>query len=141
MRNKSSPGSTSSKRSAEHGFTLVEIMVALAVFSLAALALTRLQGATIRGAGLVDETLVAQIVARNVALDAVTEAQPPAPGRVTGAETNGGRTWNWTCLVSPTGDPRVVRINVEVANRTGQVVGRLTAVRPPTLPAVIGANA
>lgn len=131
-------GFTSLKRSAEHGFTLVEIMVALAVFSLAVLALVRLQGATIRGAGLVDETLVAQIVARNVALDAITEVGPPAPGRVTGAETNGGRTWNWTRLVSPTGDPRVVRIDVEVANRAGQVVGRLTAVRPPT---VAGAGA
>ena len=37
-------------RSAEHGFTLLEMLVALAVFSLAALALVRLQGVTLRTA-------------------------------------------------------------------------------------------
>ena len=44
----------------ERGFTLIEIMVALAVFSLAALALVRLESATIRGAAILDETLVAR---------------------------------------------------------------------------------
>ncbi|WP_333994239.1 type IV pilus modification PilV family protein [Sphingomonas sp. 22R3R2A-7] len=36
-------------RRPERGFTLIEIMVALAVFSLAAMALVRLESATIRG--------------------------------------------------------------------------------------------
>ena len=52
---------------AEGGFTLIEIMVALAVFSLAVLALLRLETATIRGARVLDDSLVAGIVARNVA--------------------------------------------------------------------------
>jgi general secretion pathway protein I len=128
---------SSPRRSAEDGFTLVEIMVALAVFSLAVLALVRLEGATVRGAGIVEDTLVAQLVARNVALDAMTEAEPPATGRTAGQEANGGRGWTWTRIVSPTGDPRVVRIDVAVANRSGQVVGRLTAVRPPSVPATV----
>lgn len=117
---------------ADGGFTLIEVMVALAVFGLAVLALVRLEGAAVRGAATVEEATVAQIVARNVALDAMTEAIPPAPGRTDGAEANGGRTWRWTRLVSPTGDPRVVRIDVAVTGRAGQVVGRMTAVRPPS---------
>ena len=48
----------------DRGFTLIEIMVALAVFSLAAMALVRLESATIRGASILDDTLVAQMVAR-----------------------------------------------------------------------------
>ncbi len=40
-------GFESQWRSAEHGFTLIEMMVALAIFSLAALALLRLEGATV----------------------------------------------------------------------------------------------
>lgn len=113
----------------------MEIMVALAVFSLAAMALIRLEGATIRGAGVLDRTLLAQIVARNVAYEAVTDARPPASGATRGAEANGGRTWNWTRNVTPTGDPRIVRIDVAVADGSGRVVARLTAVRPPSEPA------
>lgn len=123
----------SSRALVEDGFTLIEVMVALAVFSLAILALVRLEGAAVRGAGIIDEAAVAQLVARNVALDAMTDAVPPAPGRSDGGEVNGGRTWRWTRQVSPTGDPRVVRIDVAVSNRTGQVVGRLTMVRPPSI--------
>lgn len=119
------------RRSVEHGFTLIEVMVALAVFSLAVLALVRLQGAGVRGAGLVDEALVAQMVARNVALDAYTEPQPPAPGRASGVERNGRSAWRWTRQVASIGDAGVVRIDVAVQNRAGQVVGRLTVVRPP----------
>ena len=115
---------------AERGFTLIEIMVALAVFSLAAMALVRLENATIRGASILDETLVAQMVARNVAIDAVTAAQPPTAGRVTGVETNGGQAWTWTRQVSALGGSSVLRIDVAVADRTGTQLGRLTMVRP-----------
>jgi general secretion pathway protein I len=118
----------------EQGFTLIEIMVALAVFSLAVLALVRLEGATVRGASIIDEDVAAELVARNVALEALTEADAPVPGRTTGAETNGGRAWRWTRQVSSVGDARVVRIDVAVANRRGQVVGRVTMIRPPSVP-------
>ncbi len=123
-------GFTLCRRYAEHGFTLIEIMVALAVFSLAAMALVRLESATIRGASILDETLVAQMVARNVAIDAVTSAQPPTAGRVTGVETNGGQPWTWTRQVSALGGSSVLRVDVAVADRTGTQLGRLTMVRP-----------
>ena len=116
---------------ADRGFTLIEIMVALAVFSLAVLALVRLEGATARGAGLIDQTTIGQLVARNVALDAYTEAQPPLAGLVTGAEVNAGRTWNWTRRVSAIGDVGVMRIDVAVTDPRGQQVGRMTMIRPP----------
>ena len=111
------------------GFTLIEMMVAVAVFSLAALALIRMEGATIRGATILDSTLTAQMVARNVAIEAVTDAKPPVTGTATGAEDNGGKTWRWTRTVTPTGDPRVLRIDVAVVNDAGRPAGRLTMVR------------
>lgn len=120
---------------AERGFTLIEVMVALAVFGLAALALVRLEGATIRGAGVLDRTLVARAVARNVAVEAVTDARPPATGLAQGAEVNGGARWTWTRRVSPTGDPRILRIAVAVADPAGQVLGRLEMLRAPPPPA------
>ena len=57
------------------------MLVALAVFSLAAMALVRLESTTIRGASILDETLVAQMVARNVAIDAVGDLLHAGPGR------------------------------------------------------------
>ena len=117
----------------ERGFTLVEMMVALAVFSLAALALIRLEGATIRGASILDSTLTAQMVARNVAIEAMTDARTPTIGIAKGVEQNGGRAWNWTRETRPTGDSRIVRIDVEVMDTAGSRKGHLTVVRTGTV--------
>ena len=46
----------------ESGFTLIEMLVALAIFSLAALALLRLQGATVTTTGQLQDQALAQIV-------------------------------------------------------------------------------
>jgi general secretion pathway protein I len=116
---------------AERGFTLIEIMVALAVFSLAALALIRLEGQTIRSTGILSATLLAQAVARNVAIEAVTDAEPPVRGRSSGVEQNGGRAWTWVREVQPLGDGDVMRIDVSVSDSSGAVLGRMTMVRPP----------
>ena len=113
------------------GFTLVEIMVALVVFSLAALALIRLEGQTIRSTGILSATLLAQAVARNVAIEAVTDAEPPVRGRSSGVEQNGGRAWTWVREVQPLGDGDVMRVDVSVSDRGGAVLGRMTMVRPP----------
>jgi len=116
-------------RLAERGFTLIEMMVALAVFSLAALALIRLEGATIRGASTLDTTLMAQIVARNVAYTAMTDARAPTLGVASGIERNGGRPWSWTRVVQPTGDARILKIDVTVMDPSGRSAGHLTVVR------------
>ncbi len=122
--------------SGTRGFTLIEIMVALVVLSLAALALIRLEGQTIRSTGVVSSTLLAQIVARNVAIEAVTDPQPPVRGRATGIEQAGGRSWTWARDVQPLGDGDVQRIDVAVSESDsgGAVLGRATMVRPPPAP-------
>ena len=117
------------RRSGAHGFTLIEMMVALAVFSLAALALIRLEGATIRGAATLDSTLMAQMVARNVAYEALTDARAPAIGTANGAEVNGSRRWSWTRVTQPTGDTRILKIAVSVTDASGRTAGQMTVVR------------
>ena len=123
-------GFTCFRRSPEHGFTLIEMMVALAVFSLAALALIRLEGATIRSTGILDETLVAQMVARNVAVDTLTDARPPALGTSSGTEVNGGRTWTWTRNARSLGGAIAVQIGVAPGTGPGRPIAHLMVVRP-----------
>ena len=117
------------------GFTLIEMMVALAVFGLAALALIRLEGAAIRTTATLDATTVAQMVARNVAIEALTDARMPVAGTLTGVDTNGGRQWPWTRTVAPLGDQGAMRIAVDVSDMAGSSLGHLVVVRaaPPAI--------
>ena len=66
------------RRSAEHGFTLIELMVALAVFSLVALTLLKLQGAIVRNSGEIGDRAVGQVVAHNLAVETLTDPRAPA---------------------------------------------------------------
>ncbi|MBX9795560.1 type II secretion system minor pseudopilin GspI, partial [Sphingomonas sp.] len=116
------------------GFTLLEVMVALVVFSLAALALIRLEGQAIRTVALLDDTALAQLVAHNVVVDSITDVRVPPRGETAGTETNGGRNWAWKRQVQPLGDQGAFRIDVTVLGADGAVAGRLTAVRPPAVP-------
>lgn len=117
------------RRRSARGFTLIEMMVALAVFSLAALALIRLETATIRGAAVLDTVVIGQIVARNIAVEALTDARPPTLGITRGRERNGGREWTWTRTTAPTGDVRILRVDVTVTDADGRSAGHLTVVR------------
>ena len=114
------------------GFTLIEMMVALAIFSLAALALLRLQGGTLKSTSQLQSSIVAGIVARNVVVEAVTDAAPPALGRTSGSEANAGRQWRWTRVVGRTGEARLQQITVTVADQSGRQAATLTAFRSAT---------
>jgi general secretion pathway protein I len=114
----------------ESGFTLLEMLVALAVFSLAALALLRLEGATVRQTGQLDERMIAQLVARNLAVETLTDPAPPPIGASAGETVNGGRRWRWSRVTSRTPDQRLVRVDISVATAGAPSV--LTIVRPAT---------
>lgn len=117
------------RRSTENGFTLIEMLVALAVFSLAALALLRLEGATLSSTHELDRRTMAQIVARNLAAETLTDPTPPPLGEAKGEEVNGGSTWRWTRAARRIGDGVATRIDISVADDAGQALASLTLVR------------
>lgn len=106
-------------RKAEQGFTLIEMLVALAIFSLAALALLRLGGATATNSASLSDQALAQIVARNLAVETLTDPQPPAFGTSQGDAANGGRTWRWTRTVSRSPEARIQQIEIMVQPEAG----------------------
>jgi general secretion pathway protein I len=115
---------------AERGFTLVEVLVALAIFSLAAMALLRLQGAALATTARLDEKTLAAIVAHNRAVEVRIAPVAPAFGSSAGTETNGGRQWRWTQDVLRTPDPQLQRIDIKVAGEDGSTAASTTVVRP-----------
>lgn len=113
----------------EGGFTLIEMLVALAVFSLAALALIRLNAATVRTSADVATRTLGQIVAQNVAAETMTDPAAPAIGRAVGTVENGGRSWIWTRTTKRTSDPAIVRIDITVTDPQRRFAGALAIAR------------
>ncbi|WP_022681096.1 type II secretion system minor pseudopilin GspI [Sphingobium bisphenolivorans] len=113
----------------EAGFTLLEMLVALAVFSLAALALVRLQGVTLHTAADLDSKAMAQIVARNMMVEVQTDPSPPASGTAQGEVENGGRHWHWSREVKATDDKRLLQVNLTVDGQAGSSPVVLSFVR------------
>ena len=115
-----------------NGFTLLEIMVALAIFSLAALAMVRLQGYSVRSTAVLGDSGMAWQVARNLAVERLSDPAPPVIGDENGEEVNGGQNWDWTVSTKKTDDARLLRIDIVVAG-TGLAARRtakLTIARP-----------
>ncbi|MFN3522491.1 MAG: type II secretion system minor pseudopilin GspI [Phenylobacterium sp.] len=108
------------RRRAEEGFSLIEVMVALAVFGLAVLALLNLAGENTRTVSAAETRVLARVVADNQAIEALTSPLPPAVGAVRGEEQAGGRRWRWTRQVSRTGDPQILQVAVRVADPSGR---------------------
>ncbi len=103
----------------EGGFTLVEMLVALAIFSLAALALLRLGGATAASSHRLEVQGIAQIVARNIAVETLSDPGPPTLGILNGTTVNAGRRWRWTRTTRPSPETRIRMIEIAVESEDG----------------------
>ena len=103
----------------EQGFTLIEMLVALAIFSLAALALLRLGGATAANSARLQEQAIAQLVVRNLAAEVLSDPEPPPFGTVTGEAVNAGRRWAWTRTTGRSPEARIQQIEIGVADAAG----------------------
>ncbi|WP_119681665.1 type II secretion system minor pseudopilin GspI [Indioceanicola profundi] len=116
-------------RRGEVGFTLTEVLVALVVFSIGAVALLNVHGENIRAAAHVEERLLAGIVAENMLVETMTGPSRP-PGTASGAVELAGRDWDWTRIIAVTPDPDMLRVDISVrAAGREQVLAVLTGFR------------
>lgn len=96
------------------GFTLLEILVALAVLAVALAAVIKAVGGyTSNQAYLRDRTL-ATWVARNVLVEQRVKDAWPDVGELKGDTEMGGRKWRWVGTVSQTDEQDLRRLDVAV---------------------------
>lgn len=114
----------------EAGFTLIEMLVALSIISIAALTLVRLDAYAIRTAGDLDDTTLAGIVVQNRSVELMTDPTPPTIGTSRITVTNAGRSWMVEQRVGVTADSSLLRIDLIARPQSGRGQAALTIIRP-----------
>ncbi len=107
------------------GFSLIEAMVALAVFSTVAVGLISLNSQSVRLSAQLQNRFLASVVAENVIVEAITSPTLESGTPEQGQQTQRGRRFAWERIVTPTPQAGVLRIDVAVrADGEAQVLVR-----------------
>lgn len=97
------------------GFTLLEVLVALAILAIAMAALIRVASDSARTQLILQERTLAGWVAENVIAELQLEGRwPDAGSRFNGEAVMADRDWRWTVEVQATPEPDLRRVDVHV---------------------------
>jgi general secretion pathway protein I len=121
------------------GFTLLEVLVALAIVALGMSAVFLQAGQSTTATVLVRDKVLAGWIAANRFNDLSLQSMPPAVGEMGGEVTYAGRQWRWRTQVSIT--PAVMlRADVEVAlaSAPDQILHTVSGFLGPALPPPAG---
>lgn len=111
-----------------HGFTLVEVLVALAIVAVALAAGTRSSAALTRSAERQSDLLLAQLCAENALVAVRLSRQMPAVGDNTNSCQQGGRELEVTLSARPTPNPNFLRVEARVADHDAHMLSLSTVV-------------
>lgn len=98
----------------ESGFTLIEVMVALAIIATVLGALIQAAGANAANAGKLRDKTVAQWVASNKLAEMQISGTFPDTGSKTGESEMLGLTWHWKTIVQKVEDEDLRRVDIQV---------------------------
>ncbi|MEC7643941.1 type II secretion system minor pseudopilin GspI [Idiomarina sp.] len=96
------------------GFTLIEVMVAIAIFAMAALAAVSAASGHLNSLSTIQQRTFAQYVAANRLTDLNLANTWPIKDNQRGSERQGGVEWQWRQQVVETVTPNVVAVTIEV---------------------------
>jgi general secretion pathway protein I len=92
-------------------------MVALAIFSIAVVAMITAQNENIRTITILEERAMAEIAAENILVETITAAGVIPVGFSSGQIDFAGRPFDWRRQVIETSSPSVHRVTVSIYNR------------------------
>jgi len=98
-----------------YGFTLVEVMVALAIVAFGLTALFSTTTQSVRASSYLREKTLAQWIALNRITEARLEGQPPADEDMSGEVDFAGETWRWELKTLETPVRGIVRLEARAA--------------------------
>ncbi len=115
----------------QEGFSLIELLVAVAILSIAAVALLESQTQAINVAGNLEKRSLASIVAENRLTLALGHVEQPVPGARSGSEQQMGVDFLWTETVRPApgNDLMVIEVVVTPPSNRTQELARLVGFR------------
>ncbi|WP_241971595.1 type II secretion system minor pseudopilin GspI [Idiomarina fontislapidosi] len=96
------------------GFTLIEVMVAIAIFAMAALAAVSAASGHLNSLSTIQQRTFAQYVAANRLTELNLATTWPIKDNQRGSERQGGVEWQWRQQVVETVTPNVVAVTIEV---------------------------
>ncbi|MBI5450368.1 MAG: type II secretion system minor pseudopilin GspI [Gammaproteobacteria bacterium] len=97
-----------------HGFTLIEVLVALMIVSVALAAVVVQGSRQAQNATRLHDRTLAQWVAQNKIAEQQLSPLFPSPGTQHGSAKMGSREWQWRMRITATEDKDVHRLDVEV---------------------------
>jgi general secretion pathway protein I len=96
------------------GFTLIEILVALAVIAIAVSAVAAAVSGNVRNAAYIQDRTLAHWIGMNKIAEAQLSRDWPAAGTSHGESLMASQSWSWQMRVSTTDDADVRRLDVDV---------------------------
>jgi general secretion pathway protein I len=115
------------------GFTLIEVVVAVAVIAVGLMGTIKTVGTVSRNTAHLNERVIATWVAQNAMASYELNLENDAEKETTGSEEVAGVEWYWTKTLVNTQDPGIQRIEIDVRRddeRDSQVYASLVSLFP-----------
>ncbi|HBU61412.1 MAG: type II secretion system protein GspI [Oceanicaulis sp.] len=106
----------------QDGFSLIEMLAALAILALAGIALMNALSTSARSATLAREMTLAQIAAQNLLSEALLNAGPGAMRDQRGEYALGGQSFDWALEVDDAGQPDLLRLRLVISEADADTV-------------------
>lgn len=105
------------------GFTLLEVLVALAIFALVAASVLTASARSLQTAASLEDKTLAMWIADNRLSELQLAETPAADGRDQGELSFAGRRWQWQSEIQATSEPSLRRVTLWVAPRPERGLG------------------
>ncbi len=96
------------------GFTLIEVLVALAIVAIALAAVARADAVSLESSAQVKERLFATWIAQNRLAELTARRSFPEIGTRSGSAAQAGRSFTWEEIVGPTPNENFRRVEIRV---------------------------